>query len=94
MKKLTKKLWFGKKIIGWGLRPVSWEGWVVTLIFLIVVVLDFVYFRKNTFSITIFILVVIVFVAIAFLTGEKPGSELCDRLRKGKNGKQRVLSSK
>jgi len=28
MKRITKKAWFGKKIIGWGIRPVSLEGWL------------------------------------------------------------------
>jgi hypothetical protein len=26
--------WFGPKLIGWGVSPRSWEGWVVTVIFL------------------------------------------------------------
>jgi hypothetical protein len=25
-----KKVWFGPHRIGWGLEPVSWEGWLVT----------------------------------------------------------------
>jgi len=27
-----KKPWFGPKRVGWGLRPTSWQGWVVVLV--------------------------------------------------------------
>ena len=30
--------WFGRKRFGWGLRPVSWQGWVVTLAYVAIVV--------------------------------------------------------
>ena len=36
--------WFGKKRIGWGVRPVSFMGWLLTLVFAgIVVALYFQY---------------------------------------------------
>ncbi len=28
--------WFGQRRVGWGLRPVSWQGWVLTVLYLIV----------------------------------------------------------
>ena len=28
------KGWFGPKTIGWGISPSSWQGWVVTIVFL------------------------------------------------------------
>lgn len=28
--------WFGQKRVGWGLRPVSWQGWVLTVLYLLV----------------------------------------------------------
>ena len=27
------KLWFRNKFYGWGWRPASWEGWLVTLLY-------------------------------------------------------------
>lgn len=30
---MTKKYWFQPKTYGYGLFPISWEGWVMTLIF-------------------------------------------------------------
>jgi hypothetical protein len=26
-----KRSWFGPKRIGWGLRPQTWQGWLITL---------------------------------------------------------------
>jgi hypothetical protein len=40
MKRITKKAWFGKKIIGWGIRPVSLEGWLITIVFTIAIVVN------------------------------------------------------
>jgi hypothetical protein len=28
--------WFGQRRVGWGLRPVSWQGWVLTALYLLV----------------------------------------------------------
>ncbi len=41
---MTKK-WFIPKDYGWGFVPISWEGWLVTGIF-IVIVLAFAYLNK------------------------------------------------
>jgi hypothetical protein len=27
-----RKPWFGPRRLGWGLGPVSWEGWIVTVV--------------------------------------------------------------
>ncbi|HUK76102.1 MAG TPA: hypothetical protein VL117_00715 [Thermoleophilia bacterium] len=32
--------WFGRKRIGWGARPVTWQGWLVTVAFLGGIVAD------------------------------------------------------
>jgi hypothetical protein len=29
------RAWFGRKRFGWGLRPVSWQGWLITVVYLI-----------------------------------------------------------
>ena len=28
-------VWFGQKRVGWGLRPVTWQGWLLTVIYLL-----------------------------------------------------------
>ena len=32
------KLWFKRKCYGWGWYPVSWEGWLVTIAYAIVII--------------------------------------------------------
>lgn len=29
------KPWFARKRFGWGIRPVSWQGWIITLLVLV-----------------------------------------------------------
>lgn len=31
--KVPNTSWFGPKTVGWGLRPTTWQGWFVTLVF-------------------------------------------------------------
>jgi hypothetical protein len=35
--KVTSRVWFGRRSFGWGLRPVRWQGWVVTGLYLLFV---------------------------------------------------------
>lgn len=32
MENSTKKLWFKRKLYGWGWTPATWQGWVVILV--------------------------------------------------------------
>jgi len=34
----NKKLWFKAKMYGWGWTPISWEGWVITILYVITIV--------------------------------------------------------
>jgi predicted membrane channel-forming protein YqfA (hemolysin III family) len=40
MKRITQKPWFGEKIVGWGPAPVTWQGWIITLLLILTVILD------------------------------------------------------
>ncbi len=75
-----KNIWFKAKEYGWGWYPVNWQGWVVTLVFSLVLG-----FRVASFvtkesrlpeSIVLFlaeiVLIVGVLVVICFKKGEKP----------------------
>ncbi|MGO9387583.1 MAG: hypothetical protein ACLPWD_05980 [Methanobacterium sp.] len=72
MKKIVKEPWFGKKRIGWGPAPRTWQGWIATLIMLLIVIIDFAYFRRSVITIIIFIVTVVGFLIIAFLTSGNP----------------------
>ena len=64
--------WFGSKRIGWGLRPVSWQGWVLTALY--VLLLTGLALGLATRHTSLFLVVVIVLtaasVAVAALTRE------------------------
>lgn len=37
--KVTSRVWFGRRTIGWGLRPVRWQGWVLTALYIVLLYL-------------------------------------------------------
>jgi preprotein translocase subunit SecG len=47
MKRITNEPWFGKKTIDWGLSPITWQGWVVTVFLILIIILDISYFHKT-----------------------------------------------
>jgi hypothetical protein len=71
MKRITKAAWFSKNIFGLGYHPVSLEGWVVIVIFLIVIFADFVYFHRTIISYAILVMILIILGIIAWLTSEE-----------------------
>ncbi len=46
----NRKLWFKAKMYGWGWQPVSWEGWVILLLYVIATVLHFINVDKYAHS--------------------------------------------
>jgi len=87
MKRLTKKAWFHKRRIGWGVSPASLEGWLVTIGFIIIAPLVGMHYSEESITrYAILTAMVVILIAIILLTGETPGSELLDKLKK-KNDK-------
>ena len=70
MDRITKEPWFGKRRIGWGLNPQSWQGWVLTLILFLILILDGLYFYKTVLFVIILIVAIIFYLIVAFLTSE------------------------
>ncbi|MCQ1534967.1 hypothetical protein FTO70_04540 [Methanosarcina sp. KYL-1] len=81
MTRITKKAWFGKRILGWGYRPISLEGWLVTIIFLVAIFASISYLEKTATRYAILAVILIVFQIIIYLTGNAPGSEVWDKLK-------------
>lgn len=46
----NKKLWFKAKRYGWGWYPISWEGWVIILMYVAVITKGFVLADINSHS--------------------------------------------
>lgn len=74
-----KKVWFKRKLYGWGWYPATWQGWVVTLGYIVLVLAFSMTVDENTppqesvftFHLPI-ILLTLAFIRIAYRTGEKP----------------------
>lgn len=74
------KLWFKAKNYGWGWYPASWEGWLVTVLYVL-----FIIFRANKVSLMFdtessfifrysfeILFSTIPLIVICYLKGEKP----------------------
>lgn len=80
MKRITKEPWFGKRRIGWGWTPITWQGWIITLILILIILVDAKYLAQTpVLLIIVLVIATIGFIIIALLTGGKPGSELLDK---------------
>ena len=75
-----KKVWFKAKKYGWGWYPATWQGWLVTLLYVV-----YVAYRANTLTVMFdtstsfafryifeLILPTIILLVVCLLTGEKP----------------------
>lgn len=74
------KLWFKRKLYGWGWTPSSWEGWSVLGVYLGVIVSIFKDIDKNSHSgsdtlinfVTPLIISTFILILICYSKGEKP----------------------
>lgn len=80
LKDNPEKYWFKRKIFGWGWTPATWQGWLILVLFIVLIVgnayrIDTQSLSNNdvpvTFLVQTFILVIIL-IAICYATGEKP----------------------
>jgi MFS superfamily sulfate permease-like transporter len=75
VRKIIKEPWFGKKRIGWGIRPITWQGWMLSLIFLVIIIglslLVLVNYNYVWQLESINLLVIFVFILIAYMTTDK-----------------------
>ena len=79
MQTFTKEPWFGKKTIGLGVKPITWQGWIITLILAAFGILSVVHFRRSLTAISIVIFLIVIYVVVALLTGIKTDFTLKDR---------------
>jgi drug/metabolite transporter (DMT)-like permease len=74
-----KNLWFKRKLYGWGWTPVTWQGWLATLVYVGLAVLFALTIDENsppqevvfTFVIPV-VLLTIAFIRVAYKKGESP----------------------
>lgn len=74
-----KHLWFKRKVYGWGWVPITWEGWLVVALYIILVVLFSLTIDETsrsseimfTFALPVALLT-ITLIRICYKKGEKP----------------------
>jgi hypothetical protein len=78
-----QKLWFKRKLYGWGWTPVTWQGWLIVLGYIILVVAIILMREKDisgnpdsgsnflVFGLPIFVLTTML-MYICYKKGEKP----------------------
>jgi len=63
------KPWFRRRRIGFGWRPITWEGWLVTAVVLVLVFAILIGLRHSTERFPLVILVLAVYAIVALRTG-------------------------
>jgi uncharacterized membrane protein YhaH (DUF805 family) len=70
-KNIKKTYWFKAKHYGWGWYPVTWQGWLVLTVFVVIIG-----YRSTTMLNIIivpeFIVYTVILLIVCLLTGEKP----------------------
>lgn len=74
-----QKLWFKRKLYGWGWTPATWQGWLITFLYVVLLFLFALTIDENSSSreiiFTFFLPLVILtstLIRIAYKKGEKP----------------------
>lgn len=77
--KNTEALWFKRKLYGWGWIPATWQGWLVTAVYISVALLlastidDDSPPQEIGFMFALpFVLLTVTFIRIVYKKGEKP----------------------
>lgn len=72
-RRLTRKPWFGPRPgRGWGLTPVSWEGFVVLVVFAGLVTAAHMTCPENV-ALMVDVVLILALLGIAITTGDPPG---------------------
>jgi hypothetical protein len=68
-----KKLWFKRKLYGYGWTPCSWEGWLVVFIWVVFFVIAMSNIDHESFKNILFIILSTAFlILVSYKKGEKP----------------------
>lgn len=75
---MTKKLWFRAKRYGWGWTPCSWEGWLVIIVSILLIILSTSQLDKTSKEIPFLfffriVVIITILLLICYKKGEKPG---------------------
>jgi len=72
-KNTEKKIWFKRKLYGWGWTPITWQGWFVVVFYVFFVISGLVDLDHESFkNLLVIILATILLLYICYKKGEKP----------------------
>jgi len=74
MRRVTKEPWFGPKRWGWGWRPITWQGWLLSLMLVGLMLGVRLELGKSLLAFGVLIVILAVFALLAWLTSGRPGS--------------------
>lgn len=77
---MENKKWFKAKLYGWGWQPISWQGWVITLLYAVAILQPALQANKIAYSGSDFLIMfsipfivnTIFLLIICYAKGEKP----------------------
>lgn len=80
LKDNPEKYWFKAKLYGWGWTPARWQGWLVILIFVVLITINSYRIDSGSHSVSDTLLnfipqtaiLVLALILICYKTGEKP----------------------
>lgn len=80
LKDNPKRYWFKRKLFGWGWTPATWEGWLITLIVLGLIIVNAIRADYNATSekdvvlsvIPQTFILILLLIAVCYVKGEKP----------------------
>ena len=72
--------WFRRKLYGWGWTPATWQGWLVLVFFIALIIYNFISIDQNSHSVSDtlrpffirLIIMLILLIGICWKTGEPP----------------------
>ena len=74
MRRLTRKPWFGpKRYVGWGWSISSWQGVVVTVLAVALIVLTLTVLGRGAAGWVAVVFVAVLYLVVVALTGDPPG---------------------
>lgn len=70
---MGNKIWFKRKLYGWGWYPSAWEGWLVIVIWAVFFTFAMISLDHETFKNALFIfLSTMILIVVSYKKGEKP----------------------
>jgi hypothetical protein len=82
MKRMTSEPWFGPRRLGWGWRPLNWQGWAATGVLVALLFGALRLTDRSKLGFLVAAAIIAVFGVFAWLTGGPPGGPTAFRRSK------------